>query len=197
MEIDFTRIIAIVISAIFVNNFVLSRFLGLCPFVGVSQKLDIAVGMGISMTFVVTMSSIITWPIYHYVLVPYNLEYLNIISFILIIACFVQLVEVFVKKFNPILYKALGIYLPLITCNCAVLFVTLLNAQNGLNFFESVVQGFSAGAGFGLAMVLMTSIRERLETAAIPLAFRGIPIIFIIAGLMSLAFLGFSGLIVE
>ena len=197
MDIDFTRIIAIVISSIFVNNFVLARFLGLCPFIGVSHKLDVAVGMSISMTFVVTMSSLITWPIYHYILVPYNLEYLNIISFILIIACFVQLVEVFVKKFNPILYKALGIYLPLITCNCAVLFVTLLNAQNGLSFLESIVQGFSAGIGFGLAMILMTSIRERLETANIPLAFRGLPIVFIIAGLMSLAFLGFSGLIVE
>ncbi|MCP4650000.1 MAG: electron transport complex subunit RsxA [PVC group bacterium] len=197
MDINFTRIIALVISAIFVNNFVLARFLGLCPFVGVSQKLDVAVGMGISMTFVVTMSSIITWPIYHYILVPYNLEYLNIISFILIIACFVQLVEIFVRKFNPILYKALGIYLPLITCNCAVLFVTLLNAQNNLNFIESIIHGFSAGVGFALALILMTSIRERLETADIPKAFRGVPIVFIIAGLMSLAFLGFSGLIVE
>ncbi|MFH2138570.1 MAG: electron transport complex subunit RsxA [Candidatus Omnitrophota bacterium] len=197
MDINFARIMSIVISAIFVNNFVLARFLGLCPFIGVSQKLDVAVGMAISMTFVVTMSSAITWPIYNFVLVPYNLEYLNIISFILIIACFVQLVEIFVKKFNPILYKALGIYLPLITCNCVVLFVTLLNAQNELSFLESVVQGFSAGIGFGLALVLMTSIRERMELADIPKAFRGVPIVFIIAALMSLSFLGFSGLIVE
>ncbi len=194
MEINLVRIFGIIISAIFVNNFVLSRFLGLCPFIGISKKLDVAVGMGISMTFVVTMSSIITWPIYHYVLVPFNLEYLNIISFILIIACFVQLVEIFVRKFNPLLYKALGIYLPLITCNCVVLFVTLLNAQGQLNFIESVIQGFSAGVGFALALVLMTSIRVKLEMAKIPAPLKGAPIAFIIAGLMSLAFLGFSGL---
>ncbi len=194
MEINFIKIFGIIVSAIFVNNFVLSRFLGLCPFVGISKKLDIAVGMGISMTFVVTMSSIITWPIYNFVLVPFGLEYLNIISFILIIACFVQLVEIFVRKFNPILYKALGIYLPLITCNCVVLFVTLLNVQGKLNFIESVIQGFSAGLGFALALILMTSIRVKLEMAKIPAPFKGAPIAFIIAGLMSLAFLGFSGL---
>lgn len=194
MEINFIKIFAIIISAVFVNNFVLSRFLGLCPFIGISKKLDVAVGMGISMTFVVTMSSIITWPFYHYVLVPFNLEYLNIISFILIIACFVQLVEIFVRKFNPMLYKALGIYLPLITCNCVVLFVTLLNVQANLNFIESVIQGFSAGVGFALALVLMTSIREKLEMAKIPEPLKGAPMAFIIAGLMSLAFLGFSGL---
>jgi len=194
MEFSFAKLFGIVVSAIFVNNFVLSRFLGLCPFIGISKKLDVAVGMGIAMTFVVTMSSIITWPIYHYVLVPHNLQYLNIISFILIIACFVQMVEIFVRKFNPILYKALGIYLPLITCNCVVLFVTLLNVQNELNFIESVVHGFSAGIGFGLALILMTSIRDRLELAKIPVAFKGAPLVFIIAGLMSLAFLGFSGL---
>ncbi|MFH1062635.1 MAG: RnfABCDGE type electron transport complex subunit A [Candidatus Omnitrophota bacterium] len=194
---NLARIFGIVISAVFVNNFVLSRFLGCCPFIGISKKLDIALGMGISMTFVVTMSCLITWPFYHYILVPYHLEYLNIISFILIIACFVQLVEIFVHKFNPILYKALGIYLPLITCNCVVLFVTLLNIQNQLTYLESIVQGFSAGLGFGLALVLMTSIRERLEMAKIPACLNGAPIAFIIAGLMSLAFLGFSGLIVE
>ncbi|MCG2712243.1 MAG: electron transport complex subunit RsxA [Candidatus Omnitrophica bacterium] len=188
------KIFSIIVSAVFVNNFVLSRFLGLCPFIGISKKLDVAVGMGISMTFVVTMSSIITWPIYHFILVPFGLEYLNIISFILIIACFVQLVEMFVRKFNPLLYKALGIYLPLITCNCVVLFVTLLNVQGELNFIESVIQGFSAGVGFALALVLMTSIREKLEMAKIPGPLKGVPIAFIIAGLMSLAFLGFSGL---
>ncbi len=194
MEINFLKIFGIVVSAIFVNNFVLSRFLGLCPFIGISKKLDVSVGMGISMTFVVTMSSIITWPVYHFVLVPFGLEYLNIISFILIIACFVQLVEIFVRKFNPILYKALGIYLPLITCNCVVLFVTLLNVQAELNFIESVIQGFSAGVGFAMALVLMTSIREKLEMAKIPGPLKGAPLAFIIAGLMSLAFLGFSGL---
>ncbi|MBU1087645.1 MAG: RnfABCDGE type electron transport complex subunit A [Candidatus Omnitrophica bacterium] len=197
MDINLARIFGIVISAVFVNNFVLSRFLGCCPFIGISKKLDVALGMGISMTFVVTMSSVITWPFYYYILVPYHLEYLNIISFILIIACFVQLVEIFVHKFNPILYKALGIYLPLITCNCVVLFVTLLNIQNQLTYLESIVQGFSAGLGFGMALILMTSIRERLEMAKIPACLNGAPIAFIIAGLMSLAFLGFSGLIVE
>ncbi|MFH1459175.1 MAG: electron transport complex subunit RsxA [Candidatus Omnitrophota bacterium] len=197
MDINFARIIGIIISAVFVNNFVLTRFLGLCPFIGISKKLDVALGMGISMTFVVSLSSALTWPIYHYVLVPFNLQYLNIITFILIIACFVQLVEIFVRKFNPVLYKALGIYLPLITCNCVVLFVTLLNAQNNLNFIESLVQGFSAGVGFALALILITSIRERLELAQIPESLKGAPIAFIIAGLMSLAFLGFSGLTVD
>jgi len=197
MEINIARLAGIVISAVFVNNFVLSRFLGLCPFIGISKKLDVALGMGISMTFVVTMSSMITWPIYHFVLIPHNLQYLNIITFILVIACFVQFVEVFVRKFNPVLYKALGIYLPLITCNCVVLFVTLLNAQNELSFLESTVQGFSAGVGFALALILMTSIRERLSGAPIPEFMKGAPIAFIIAGLMSFAFLGFSGLMVE
>ncbi len=197
MEIDFGRLAAIIIAAIFVNNFVLTRFLGLCPFIGISRKLDVAVGMGVSMTFVVTMSSMLTWPLYRFVLVPFGLEYLNIITFILIIAVFVQLVEIFLRKFNPVLYQALGIYLPLITCNCVVLFVALLNVQNSLNFVESVVQGFSAGLGFALALIVMTSIRVRLETAKLPLAMRGAPIAFIIAGLMSLAFLGFSGLIAE
>lgn len=194
MEINFVKIFGIIISAVFVNNFVFSRFLGLCSFVGISKKLDVALGMGIAMTFVVTMSSIITWPVYHFILVPFHLEYLNIITFILIIACFVQLVEMFMHKFNLALYKALGIYLPLITVNCVVLFVTLLNVQDNLNFVESIIQGFSAGVGFAMALVLMTSIREKLEMAKIPELLKGTPIAFIIAGLMSLAFLGFSGL---
>ena len=194
MEINVTRIIGIAVAAIFVNNFVFARFLGLCSFIGISKKLDVAVGMGTAMTFVVTMSSIITWPLYHFVLVPYKLEYMNIISFILVIACFVQLVEFFLRKFNPALYKALGIYLPLITVNCVVLFVTLLNAMNNLSFPESVVQGFSAGVGYAMALILMTSIRERLELARIPPAMQGAPLAFIIAGLLSLAFMGFSGL---
>ncbi|RKY33588.1 MAG: electron transport complex subunit RsxA [Candidatus Omnitrophota bacterium] len=197
MEINFIRIFSIVISAVFVNNFVLSRFLGICPFIGISKKLDVAVGMGIAMTFVVTLSSAMTWPVYRFVLIPFHLEYLNIIMFILIIACFVQLVEMFVRKFNPVLYKALGIYLPLITCNCVVLFVTLLNSQNNLSFIESVVQGFSAGLGFTMALILITSIRERMQLSDVPKIMQGIPIAFIIAGLMSLAFLGFSGLITE
>ncbi|MBI4846446.1 MAG: RnfABCDGE type electron transport complex subunit A [Candidatus Omnitrophica bacterium] len=191
------RLIGIVIASVFVNNYVFSRFLGLCSFIGISKKLEVAIGMGISMTFVVTMSSIITWPVYHFILVKYHLEYLNIITFILIIACFVQLVEIFVCKFNQALYKALGIYLPLITCNCVVLFVTLLNTQNETSFLESIVQGFSAGVGYALALILITSIRERLELAPIPKNLKGVPIAFMIAGLMAFAFLGFSGLTLE
>ncbi|MCM8813607.1 MAG: electron transport complex subunit RsxA, partial [Candidatus Omnitrophica bacterium] len=145
-------------------------------------------------TFVTTMSCAITWPVYHFLLVPFHLEYLNILAFILIIACFVQLVEMYVKKNNKQLYKALGIYLPLITCNCVVLFVALLNIETQLNFIESSLQGFSAGAGFSLALILLTSIRERLELVPLPPAVRGAPLAFILAGLMSLAFLGFSGL---
>lgn len=197
MEINVARLIGIVIASVFVNNYVFSRFLGLCSFIGISKKLEVAIGMGISMTFVVTMSSIITWPVYHFILVKYHLEYLNIITFILIIACFVQLVEIFVCKFNQALYKALGIYLPLITCNCVVLFVTLLNTQNETSFLESIVQGFSAGVGYALALILITSIRERLELAPIPKNLKGVPIAFMIAGLMAFAFLGFSGLTLE
>jgi len=196
MEAYIAKLIGIFIAAVFVNNFVLARFLGLCSFVGISRKLDVAIGMGISMTFVVTMSTIITWPVYHFILVPLKLEYLSIISFILIIACFVQLLETVVKKFNQALYKALGIYLPLITCNCVVLFVTLLNVQDNLDFLSSVVLGASSGAGYALALILMTSIRERLELAKIPQSLQGAPLTFIIAGLLSLAFLGFSGLII-
>lgn len=197
MQIDVVRLIVIGISAIFVNNFVVARFLGLCSFIGISKKIDVAMGMGMAMTFVVTMSSIITWPVYNFILVPFHLEYLNIISFILVIACFVQFVEIFVHKTNPALYRALGIYLPLITVNCEVLFVTILNVQNSLGFLESVVQGLSSGLGYWLALLIITSIRERLELTKPPQAFSGAPLAFIIAGLMAFAFLGFSGIITE
>jgi len=150
-----------------------------------------------ALTFVVTFSSAITWPINHFLLVPFHLEYLNIITFILVVASSVQFTEMFIKKFNQALYKALGIYLPLITVNCIVLFVTLLNVQSRLSFLESVVQGFSAGVGYSLALFLMSCIRERLETAPVPRSLKGAPLAFIIAGLMSLAFLGFAGLMVE
>lgn len=194
---DWAKLLKIIIASIFVKNFVLARFLGLCSFIGISQKLEVAKGMGLALTFVITMSSIITWPIYHFILVPFHIEYLNIVTFILVIASFVQLVEMVIKKFNPALYKALGIYLPLITVNCIVLFATLLNAEQNLGFVESVVQGFSAAIGYALALILLTTMRERLEMAAIPAAFRGTPLAFILAGLLSLAFLGFSGLGVE
>ncbi|MFH1777352.1 MAG: RnfABCDGE type electron transport complex subunit A [Candidatus Omnitrophota bacterium] len=194
---DWGRVLTIIIAAILVNNFVLAQFLGLCSFIGISQKLDVSCGMGIAVIFVITMSSVITWTIYHWVLAPYHIEYLNIVVFILVTAAFVQAVEIILKKFKMSLYKALGIFLPLITCNCIVLYVTLLNVDKKLTFLESVIQGFAAGVGYWLAMILLTSMRERLETADIPRAFQGIPMAFILAGLLSLAFLGFSGLVLE
>jgi len=197
MEQILGRLFTIIVAALFVNNFVLARFLGLCSFIGISTRTDVAIGMSMALTFVVTFSSAITWPINHFLLVPFHLEYLNIITFILVVASSVQFTEMFIKKFNQALYKALGIYLPLITVNCIVLFVTLLNVQSRLSFLESVVQGFSAGVGYSLALFLMSCIRERLETAPVPRSLKGAPLAFIIAGLMSLAFLGFAGLMVE
>lgn len=193
--------ITIIISTIFVNNFILSRFLGLCSFIGVSKQIGPAVSMGISVTFVTTMASLISWPIYNFVLVPYHLEYLRTLSFILVIASFVQFTEIVIQKKVPALYKIFGIYLPLITVNCAVFGVAVLNtdvffyggkAVSG-SFLKSVLQGFGAGAGYTLAMFLMAGIRERLEFADIPRSFKDVPITFIIASLMSMAFLGFSG----
>jgi electron transport complex protein RnfA len=192
----FARIFLILLSAMLVNNFVLSRFLGLCSFIGISKKVEVSFGMGASVIFVVTMASIITWPIYNFVLVPYHLEFLNIAVFILVIASFVQLVEIFVRKFYPGLHKALGIYLPLITVNCVVLFVALLNVQQKLGFVESIFQAIGAGVGYALVLVIFTTIRERLDFVDIPHSLRGAPIAFIIAGLMALAFQGFQGLIV-
>jgi electron transport complex protein RnfA len=188
-------IFSIIIGAIFVNNFILSRFLGLCPFFGVSKKTKAALGMGIAVMFVMSLASIATWLINNLVLIPLQIQYLQIIAFILVIATLVQFVEIFLKKVNPILYKALGIYLPLITTNCAVLGVAFLNVQEGYNFLFALVFGISAGAGFTLALLLMSGIRERLELSNVPKAFEGLPIAFIVAGLMSLAFLAFSGII--
>ncbi|MBU0614563.1 MAG: electron transport complex subunit RsxA [Nanoarchaeota archaeon] len=190
-----TNLMAIIIGAIFVNNFILTRFLGLCPFFGVSKKTKPAIGMGMSVIFVLTLASMATWLAYTYVLLPMHLEYLQIIVFILVIATLVQFVELFLKKANPVLYKSLGIYLPLITTNCAVLGVALLNVQDNYNFIEAVVFGLSAGIGFTLALLLMSGIRERLELSKVPKAFDGLPIAFIVASLMSLAFLAFSGMI--
>lgn len=198
---DLSRYITIIISVVFINNFILSKFLGLCPFIGVSKQTRPAVSMGVAVTFVMTMASIISWLLYRYVLGPYNMTYLRTISFILVIASFVQLVEIIIKKTSPALFRALGIYLPLITTNCAVLGVAVLNNdmffENGStvagSFAMSVVQGFAAGIGFMLAMLLMSGIRERLDLLDVPPALRGVPIALIIASLMSLAFLGFAG----
>ncbi len=198
---DASAYITIIISTVFINNFILMRFLGLCSFIGVSKNTMPALSMGLAVTFVTTMASIITWLIYYFILVPYHLEYLRTLSFILVIASFVQFTEIVVQKKAPVLYKLFGIYLPLITVNCAVFGVAVLNtdvffyggkAVSG-SFIKSVVQGFGAGAGYTLAMFIMAGIRERLEFADIPRAFKDVPITFIIASLMSLAFLGFSG----
>lgn len=188
------KVFAMAVSAIFVQNFVLSRFLGLCPYIGVSKKLDSALGMGMAVIFVMTMASTFTWLIQTYLLVPLKLEFLQTIAFILTIASLVQLVEMIIQKTAPALYKALGVFLPLITTNCAVLGVAILNINDKLNFIEAILNGLFAGVGFTLVLVLMAGIRERLEKAEVPKAMRGMPIAMIVAGCMALAFLGFSGL---
>src|SRR3989338_7175345 len=198
---DFSQFLMIIISTVFVNNFILAKFLGLCSFIGVSKNTGPAVSMGAAVTFVTTMASLISWPIYNYVLIPYHLEYLRTLAFILVIASFVQFTEIVIQKKVPALYKTFGIYLPLITVNCAVFGVAVLNtdmfflhgkAVEG-SFLKSVVQGFGAGLGYTLAMFLMSGIRERLEFSDIPKSFKDVPITFVIASLMSMAFLGFSG----
>lgn len=188
------NLVTIAISAIFINNFVLVKFYGICPFLGVSKKVDTALGMGMAVTFVMTIASIMTYLAQTYLLVPLQVEYLQTVTFILIIAALVQFVEMFLQKSSPSLYSALGIYLPLITTNCAVLAVTILNSQNRYNFIESVVYGATAGIGFMLAIVLFAGIRERLETSPIPEAFKGFPSALISASLLAMAFLGFQGL---
>ncbi len=190
---------AILISTIFVNNYVLSQMLGLCPFLGVSKRLDSAIGMGMAVIFVMTMASFFTYFIYKFVLVPYNITYLRTIAFIIVIASLVQLVEMVIEKVSPSLYQALGIFLPLITTNCAVMGVAVLNIDSGfitanMGLLKTVVQGLGAGLGFTLALLLLAGIRERLELADIPENMRGLPITFIIAGLLAMAFLGFSGM---
>ena len=193
-------LIQISIAAVLIQNFVLARFLGLCPFFGVSKKLSSAAGMGMAVVFVMTVASMFTWIINRFVLIEYDLTYLRTIVFILVIASLVQLLEMALQKFSPSLYEALGIYLPLITTNCAILGVALLNT--GINqftgetytFIESIVSGVASGVGFTLALVLMAGIRERLELANVPKVLEGLPIAFVTAGLMALAFLGFSGL---
>lgn len=185
---------AILIGGLLVNNFVLSQFLGICPFLGVSKKLNSAVGMSLAVIFVMVMATAVTWPIYTYLLVPNGLSYLQTIAFILIIAALVQLVEIVLKRYIPSLYRSLGIYLPLITTNCAVLGVTILNLDSGYNFGQSLVNAFGSGLGFLLAMVMFAGVRERLEGCEIPKSLQGMPITLTAAALVSLSFLGFQGL---
>lgn len=184
----------IFISAVFVNNFVLVKFLGLCPFMGVSGKYQSALGMGLATTFVLTLSSIISYFIHNYLLLPLELEYLKTLSFILVIAITVQVTELILHKTSPLLYQVLGLFLPLITTNCAVLGVALLNIQQQNNLIESAVFGLAASIGFTLVLVLFSAIRERLEMADVPESFKGTPIALITAGIMSIAFMGFGGM---
>ena len=184
---------AIIIGAIFVNNVVLAQFLGICPFLGVSSKVETSLGMGAAVTFVMALTSVVAWSIQTYVLVPLGIEYMQTIVFILVIAALVQMVEIMLKKVSPSLYQALGIFLPLITTNCAVLGVALLNIQDGYNFVESLVYGITGGIGFTVAILLFSSVRERLEDCDCPKAFRGFPIALLAAGLLALSFMGFSG----
>ena len=191
----FGKIFVILLSSILVNNFVMSRFLGCCPFLGVSKKINTAVGMGAAVTFVMAIASVFTYLVQYYILVPLKIEYLQTLAFILVIAALVQLVEMVIKKMSPSLYKALGVYLPLITTNCAVLGVTILNITENYNLIESLVNGIGGALGFTLAIVLFAGIRERMEYADIPVPLQGFPIALISAGLMSIAFVGFQGLI--
>ncbi len=190
-----TRFIIIMLSAVFINNYVLSRFLGICPFLGVSKKLNQAAGMSVAVIFVMLMATAVTWPIQTYLLDPNNLGYLQTIVFILVIAALVQLVEIILKRYIPSLHKSLGVYLPLITTNCAVLGVTILNIDEGYTFAESMVNSLGSGLGFFLAMVIFSGVRSRLEGADVPKAFQGLPITLVAASITSLSFLGFSGVI--
>ena len=188
------ELLAITLGAILANNFIFSQFLGICPFLGVSKKVDTAVGMGVAVTFVMGLASAITWLVNTFILIPFDLGYMQTVAFILVIAALVQFIEMFLQKSMPTLYTALGVYLPLITTNCAVLGVALLNIQNNYNFISSVVYGITGGLGFLLAIVLFASIRERLVFADYPKCSDGFPIALVTAGLMALAFMGFSGL---
>ena len=191
----FTKLFIIFLSAALVHNYVLNRFLGICPFIGVSKNSSAAFGMGMAVIFVMTIASMATWMIQHYLLIPLNISFLQTITFILVIATLVQFVEMVIAKISPALQQALGIYLPLITTNCAVLGVATINSNSNLDFIGSIVNGLGAGVGFTIALLLMSAIRERLDLTDVPECMKGIPIAFIIAGLMSLAFMGFTGLV--
>ena len=185
----------ILLSAVLVNNYVLTKFLGICPFLCVSGKLETAIGMSFAVMFVMTLASTASWIIQQLILIPFDILYLQTVFFILIIAALVQFVELVMHKTSPVLYQGLGIFLPLITTNCAVLGVAILNVQQDYSFFASVLYGFGAAVGFGLVLVLFSGLRERLEAAPIPAVFKGSPIILITAGMMALAFMGFAGLV--
>ncbi len=188
------EIFVIMLSAVFVDNFVLSKFMGICPFLGVSKKLSSSLGMGAAVIFVMVCATAVTYPVYWGLLEPSGLEYLNTVAFILIIALFVQLVEIAMKKVMPPLYNTLGVYLPLITTNCAVLGVTLINIDNGYTFTNSLLNAFFAGVGFSIALILFSGVRSKLEAADIPETFKGIPSTLIAASIVSLSFMAFSGL---
>ncbi len=191
---EFAKLFEITLGAILINNFIFAQFLGICPFMGVSKKMDTAAGMGMAVIFVMGLASAICWVVNEFILMPLDLGYLQTLAYILVIAALVQFVEMFLKKGMPSLYSALGIYLPLITTNCAVLGVVLLNTQNNYNFIESLVYGVTGGIGFLVAIVLFASIREKLRFAEYPKAFEGFPIALVTAGLLALAFMGFSGM---
>lgn len=187
--------LVILFSAMLTNNFVLSKFMGICPFLGVSKKLDSAAGMGAAVTFVMICATICTYPVYTFLLAPLELEYLKTVAFILIIALFVQLIEMILKKKIPSLYESLGVYLPLITTNCAVLGVTILNIDNGYNFGESIVDALGAGLGFTLALLIFSGVRSRVDKADIPETFKGVPATLIAASIVSVSFMSFSGMV--
>lgn len=189
------ELIVIILGAVLIENFVLVKFLGICPFLGVSRKVSTALGMGAAVIFVMSVASAATWLVQEYLLIPFKIEYLQTITFILVIAALVQFVEIVLKKFSIALYKALGVYLPLITTNCAVLGAAIINIQRGYNLLEATVYGAGAAAGFTLAIVLFAGVRERLEYSDIPEALKGFPISLISAALVSIAFLGFQGLL--
>ena len=194
MNLYVQSLLGILISAILTQNFILVKFYGICPFMGVSKKIDTALGMGMAVTFVMALASAACWAVNEFLLIPFQLEYMKTVAFILVIASIVQVVEMFLKKSVPALYKALGIFLPLITTNCAVLGVALVNVQEGYDFLQSVLNGACGGLGFTLAIVLFASVRERVDKAECPESFKGFPIALITAGLLALAFMGFSGL---
>ena len=191
----FKSLVAILLTAVLVNNYVLRQFLGICPFLGVSKKLNQAVGMGVAVTFVMLLATAVTWPIQIFVLDKLGLSYMQTIVFILVIAALVQFVEMFLKKFSPGLYKALGVYLPLITTNCAVLGIVIINVQKEYNFIQSVVNALGTAVGFTVAIVILAGLREKMEHNDISPAFKGMPIVLVTAGLMAIAFSGFSGIL--
>ena len=189
------NLLTLFLSALLINNVILSKFIGMCPFLGVSTKLSSAIGMGLAVIFVIFGASVLSWALYYYALVPLGLEYMKLICFILLIAAFVQFVQMFIKKTSPSLYKALGIYLPLITTNCAVLYVALDNITQGYTFVETLVNSIAVPAGFMLVLVIFATIRERLASADVPDAWKGNPIAFVVAAIMAIAFSAFSGLV--